>query len=154
MMEILFYHLERRTLEQVLPDLLEKTLERGLKAAVKFGSEARLKALDDLLWTFREDSFLPHAPAGEASDAAQPILLTLTDERPNEAAYQFVVAGAGMPDLGALSAPKPERLILMFDGTDPDALDAARKDWKSLRGSPYILTYWQQNERGRWEKKA
>jgi DNA polymerase III subunit chi len=153
-MEILFYHLERKPLEHVLPGLLERTLERKLRAHVKIGSEERLRVLDDLLWTYREDSFLAHGSPAEGRPEAQPILLSLDDARPNDAAYVFVVDRAPLPDLTAYSDTPPERLILLFDGNDNDALDEARATWKSLCGGRHDLTYWQQNEQGRWEKKG
>ncbi len=153
-MEILFYHLERRPLDAILPGLLEKTLERGVKAVVKAGSEERLKALDDLLWTYRDESFLPHGTAQDGRPETQNILLTLDDARPNGASYLFVVDGAALPDTGEGIDPAPDRMIVLFDGNDPEALDTARAQWKTLRGSTHELTYWQQNEQGRWEKKA
>jgi DNA polymerase-3 subunit chi len=51
--EIYFYHLEKRSLEQVLPTLLERSLERGWRAAVQAASEERVEALNTLLWTYR-----------------------------------------------------------------------------------------------------
>ena len=60
MTEILFYHLQRQPLEKVLPSLLEKSLERGWQAAIQAVSEERLQALDDGLWTYADESFLPH----------------------------------------------------------------------------------------------
>jgi DNA polymerase III subunit chi len=154
MMEILFYHLERSPLEAVLPGLLERTLQRGERAMVKAGGEERLKALDDLLWTFRDDSFLPHGRADEPHAADQPILLTLEDARINGAGFIFAVGGAALPLPDQAGEPPPQRLILIFDGNDNNDLDAARSQWKALRGSGHALTYWQQGESGRWEKKG
>ena len=75
--EVYFYHLERRTLEDVLPTLLERSLERGWRAAVQAASEERVEALDTLLWTYREESFLPHGTARDGRASAQPIYLTV-----------------------------------------------------------------------------
>ncbi len=88
----------------------------------------------------------------EGRPEAQPILLTLDDARPNDAAYLFLVDSAAFPSVEALQSPPLERVILMFDGRDPDAVDAARAQWKALKGSAHVLTYWQQTEGGRWEK--
>jgi DNA polymerase III subunit chi len=153
-MEILFYHLERKPLEAVLPGLLEKTLQRGVKAVVKTGSDERIKALDDLLWTYRDESFLPHGTEEDGRIESQPILLTQQDRLPPEGGYLFLVDGAAMPEEQPLGDAKLARIILIFDGNDPDALDAARAQWKALRKSSYALTYWQQNEQGRWEKRG
>ena len=45
MTEVRFYHLQRKTLEDALPQILEKTLERGWRAVVMAGSEERVEAL-------------------------------------------------------------------------------------------------------------
>ncbi len=74
--EVLFYHLERQPLERALPALLEKTLAKGWRAVVQAASEERLAALDLALWTYADDSFLPHGTAKTGSADAQPVYLT------------------------------------------------------------------------------
>ena len=149
MTELFFYHLETRPLESVLPALLEKTLERGWRAVVEVGSTERLETLDAALWTFSDDSFLPHDIArGEDGDATQPVLLTGGGENPNGAAIRFFVDRATPRDLEGY-----ERLVYIFNGHDPDAVTEARDIWRTLK-STYDLTYWQQDSAGRWSKKA
>lgn len=149
MTEILFYHLETRPLESVLPALLEKTLERGWKAVVEVGSSERLDTLDATLWTYTDDSFLPHAVAkGGEDDAAQPILLTGGTANPNGAEVRFFVDRAVPRE-----AEGYERLVYIFNGHDPEAVDEARATWRSLK-EEYALTYWQQDADGRWQKRA
>lgn len=148
--DVLFYHLERRPLEAVLPQLVEKSLERGWRVVIQASSEERLAALDDLLWTWSEDSFLPHAPDRDPDAAREPVVLTLADANPNGAQIRFLVDGAPVPQDAGLY----ERIVLLFDGNDDEALAAARLAWRSVRESGYAATYWQQAESGRWEKKA
>lgn len=150
MAEIWFYHLQSRPLEQVLPTLLERSLARGWKVVVQCSSRERLASLDDRLWTYADDSFLPHGAAGELDAAGNPIVLTTDSDNPNAAQVRFCVDGVRIPD--ALDAY--ERVILMFDGDDPEALASAREDWKKLRARGLAATYWQQDDTGRWEKKA
>ena len=147
--EVMFYQLERQTLERVLPSLLDKTLARGWRAVVQAGSEERLDALDQSLWTFAEDSFLPHGTrkAGSASD--QPVYLTTGDETPNGAGVRFMVDGAVTQDFAT-----PARIVYLFDGHDAEALASARGQWSSAKGAGCAVTYWQETEDGRWEKKA
>jgi len=148
MSEILFYHLQNQPLEKTLPLLLEKAVERGWNAVIRSGSEERLAVLDEALWSYKEDSFLPHGREEEGEPEHQPILLTLNDIRPNEAEILFLVDRAPLP------AEYPyERVVLMFDGDDPEALDEARAAWKAIKGLGHPATYWQQ-EGGRWVKKA
>ena len=148
MAEVLFYHLEQRPLEAVLPQLLEKTLERGWRAVVEIGSPERAEALEAHLWTYRDDSFLPHGLAGEDTDPLQPVLLTTTNENPNGAAVRFFVDRA-VPQ----SAEGYQRLVYLFSGHDPDAVAEARLAWRALTPGNTV-TYWQQNQDGRWSKRA
>ena len=150
MTEILFYHLQHQPLERVLPTLLEKSLERGWRVVVQTASEERAEALDAHLWTFREDSFLPHGTWREGEAREQPILLTLHDDNPNGARVRFLIDGAPLPaDVAAY-----DRIVLIFNGEDPDAVDAARARWSEAKQNGFAVTYWQPDERGRWQRKA
>ena len=148
MPDVLFYHLEPRPLEAVLPSLLEKTIERGWRAVVEVGSTERAEALDAHLWTYREDSFLAHSLAGDETDPHQPVLITTGTDNPNGANVRFFVDRA-VPH----SAEGYERIVYMFSGHDPDAVAEARLAWVALKGNN-ALTYWQQEADGRWVKKA
>ncbi|MCY1664019.1 DNA polymerase III subunit chi [Rhizobium sp. SL86] len=149
MTEVLFYHLTESKLEDALPALLEKSVERGWRVALQTVGEERRDFLDQHLWTFREESFLPHGI--ETSDFAeeQPVLLTISGENHNGATVRFIVDGAEPPDLAAY-----DRVVFMFDGFDAAQLDGARAQWKRLKGEGHQLTYWQQSPEGRWIKKA
>jgi DNA polymerase-3 subunit chi len=148
MTEIWFYHLESQPLERALPALLEKTLERGWRAVVETSSPERATAIDTLLWSYRDDSFLPHGIAGDDSDPDQPVLITTDEGNPNTANVRFFVDRA-VPRSGE----GYERIFYLFSGHDPDAVTEARGAWKGLlEGNS--LAYWQQDESGRWVKKA
>lgn len=149
-MEVSFYHLQSQPLEKALPVLLEKTRERGWKAVVEVGTAERQKALDDLLWTYSERSFLAHGVDGDADSAMHPILLTLTRANANGAEIRFLVDGARFGD----DLAGYERIALIFDGEDPDQLAAARSDWKQVKAAGHPAAYWRQSENGRWEKAA
>ncbi len=146
--EVLFYHLERQTLEQILPGLLERTLERGWKAVVQVGSEERLAALDAHLWTYSEASFLAHGTAQDGTATDHPVLLTRDASNPSQAAVRFLVDGAQLADFRGYL-----RVVLIFDGQDSAALETARAQWKAAKAQGCGVTYWQQTEAGRWEKK-
>ena len=133
----------------MLPQLLERSLARGWRAIVRAGGAERLAALNTMLWTYRDDSFLPHGTKDDGTPQLEPVFLTLGDENPNAANVLFVVDGAEPGDI----APY-ERCVLMFDGRDDAALAAAREHWKTLKAEGHDATYWQQSPEGRWEKKA
>jgi DNA polymerase-3 subunit chi len=149
MTEVLFYHLQNQPLERVIPELLEKCLERQWRVVVQLGSEERRDALDAHLWTYRDDGFLPHGMSKDGHAALQPVWLTVDDENPNGANVRFLADGA---EAAAIEAY--QRVVILFDGNDPDAVDRARASWTKVKGAGHDATYWQQSERGRWEKKA
>lgn len=146
--EVWFYHLERTGLDQALPELLEKTLQRGWKAVVRTADPARIDHFDSWLWSYRDESFLPHAPVDEPDAARQPILLTAGDERPNGAQALFLVDGAEPGDLSGY-----ERCVVLFDAADEVQLRAARGQWTAFKAGGTAATYWKQGVRG-WEKQG
>lgn len=147
-MEIFFYHLEQSRLEKVIPQLLEKTLERGWKAVIETVSPERAEALDETLWTYRDDSFLPHSVASGETGAEDQIVITNSADNPNSADVRFYVDRAVPSGAGDYV-----RLVYLFDGHDPDAVVEARQAWKALTEGNQV-TYWQQDGQGRWDKKA
>ncbi|WP_304170106.1 DNA polymerase III subunit chi [Phenylobacterium aquaticum] len=146
--EVWFYHLERTSLDQALPELLEKTLARGWRAVVRATGRDRIEHLDGWLWAYRDDSFLPHAPADEPGAARQPILITANDDNPNAADALFLVDGAEPGDVSAYT-----RCVVLFDGGDEAALSTARRQWSVFRKTGLPVSYWKQQGRG-WEKQA
>jgi DNA polymerase-3 subunit chi len=150
MTEILFYHLQGQKPENVLPTLLEKSLERGWRAVVQGASEERIDALDAHLWTYREDGFLPHGTWREGDSGEQPVLLTINDGNPNAANVRFLIEGAAVP----ADAAGYQRIVLLFDGEDDDAVAAARVQWTEAKAKGFEATYWQPDDSGRWVKKA
>jgi DNA polymerase-3 subunit chi len=149
MAEVLFYHLTESTLEDALPGLLERSVERGWRAVVQTGSDERRDSLDAHLWSFRDDSFLAHGSDHEAHAAEQPVLLTTSGANPNTADIRFLVEGASPPDLASY-----KRAVFLFDGHDAGQVDAAREQWKVMKAAGHDVTYWQQAADRRWEKKA
>ena len=150
MTELLFYHLQGQRLESVLPTLLEKSLERGWRAVVQGSSEERIEALDAHLWTYRDDGFLPHGTWRESEAAAQPVLLTVNEGNPNAANVRFLIDGAPVPP----DAEAYQRIVLLFDGEDEEAVAAARAQWSAGKEQGFEVTYWQPDASGRWVKKA
>jgi DNA polymerase-3 subunit chi len=147
--ELWFYHLEQSSLEEVLPELLEKTLARGWRALVRAGDDDRLKALDQVLWTWRDDSFTAHGRASDDDPERQPVLLSVDETNRNGAQCLFLLDGVTPVDVGAF-----ERTIVMFDGQDESAVQGARRLWKREAGEGRPVSYWRQSPEGRWEKKA
>jgi DNA polymerase-3 subunit chi len=153
MTETLFYHLERRSLEDVLPGLIGKSLERGWRAVVKTDSSERSDALDNLLWTYDDQSFLAHAQSGDGEAARQPVLITVEDENPNNAQILFCVGGARPADWRSAGLSSLARVVMLFDGRDSAMLDSARAAWKDAKEAGHDVTYWKESASGKFEKQ-
>ena len=146
MAEVLFYQLERKPLEAVLPGLLQRSLERGWRVVVKVGSEERLEALNAHLWSFDEASFLSHGSAADGHAEAQPVWLTTGDDNPNQATVRFLVDGAEAAELSGY-----ERTVFLFDAGEEEAVAKARAAWKEAETAGHDATYWRQDDSGRWK---
>lgn len=149
MSEVMFYHLERQPLERVLPQLVEKSLERGWRAVIQVDSEERAEALSALLWSYSDDSFLPHGTARDGLAGMQPVWITADDGNPNGATVRFLAGGARAPAYDGLA-----RTVYFIDGGDSEAVAQARDLWKEARGQGHEVSYWQQDEHGRWRNRA
>jgi len=148
MTDIRFYHMITKRLEQALPELLAKAITVQPRIVVKAGSRERIEALDSLLWTYDAGSFLPHGYIRDGNEAEQPIWLTTEDDNPNGAQMLVLADGATSPHV------KDYTLCCeLFDGNDEDAVKAARARWSAYKAEGHELTYFQQDEQGRWVKK-
>ncbi|NRB20689.1 MAG: DNA polymerase III subunit chi [Rhodobacteraceae bacterium] len=147
---VFFYHLTRRPLEQTLPMLLEKARGAGWWVAVRGRDPDRMGWLDEHLWQGAKDSFLPHGVQGGPNDALQPVLLTTGAMAANTPDCVMAVDGASVSsdEVEAL-----QRVCVLFDGTDADAVKRARSQWKTLTEAGCSAQYWSEDS-GQWEKKA
>jgi DNA polymerase-3 subunit chi len=150
MTELYFYHLQRQPLERALPQLLEKSLERGWRVVVQAGSNERVEALDAHLWTYRENSFLPHGTDKDSALGEKPFLLTVNGHNPHGAKIRFLIDGVEPPP----DADDYDRIVLLFDGDDPEAVARARSHWQEGKARGFAVTYLQQDDQGRWQRKV
>lgn len=147
--EVYFYHLERQSLDDALPKLLERSLARGWRATVQAASEERVEALNIRLWDYRPDSFLPHGTARDGHAAEQPIYLTAGDDNPNAAQIRFLLDGTVLAD-----ASPYVRVAYVFDGRDTEAVARAREAWQEAKARGGMVKYYQQDADGSWQQKA
>lgn len=148
MTDVRFYHLMKKRLEQALPEIVAKAVERHMRVVVKAGSPERLEVLDQALWTYDAASFLPHGRLRDGFEAEQPVWLTLEDDNPNGATVLILADGATSGKIGdyALACE-------IFDGNDPDAVDAARARWSQYKAAGHGISYFQQDDAGKWQQK-
>ena len=146
-----FYHLQKATVEDTLPKLLEKAISTDKNVLVKIGSEERVEFLNTSLWTYEEQSFLPHGSKKDGNAEQQPIWLTSGDDNPNNATMLFLVDGAGVDDEKIAGF---DRVFNLFDGNSENSLSQARAFWKQIKTAGFDCFYWQQDENGSWKQKA
>ena len=150
MTEVLFYDLKYQSLDCVLPNLLEKSISRGWNVVVQADHDERVDWLNRLLWTYRDDSFLPHGSLKDGYASKQPIYLTSKyNENPNNAKVRFIIEGAQLESYIGY-----ERIVHLFDGHINESLEAARASWKKATIANCYVTYWQRTKTGKWERKA
>jgi DNA polymerase-3 subunit chi len=149
MTEVRFYHMQQKRLEQALPEIIGKALERDLRVIVKAGSRERVEFLDSALWTFHPEGFLPHGYMKDGTEAEQPVFLTTEDENPNGATVLVLTDGAISEKLDGF-----DLCCELFDGNDDAAVTSARVRWKNYQEKGYALTYFQQDDAGKWQKKT
>jgi DNA polymerase III subunit chi len=149
MAEVWFYHLERKTADEELPNLLLRGLERNLRMAVIMSTPERVKEFSQKLWGLEETSFIPHGFEGEPHPEQQNIYLSTDDNPPNAATFLFYIDGAAPSTLQGR-----ERLSIMFDGTSETAVEAARGLWRTFKADNATIRYWKQEEEGRWKDQA
>lgn len=149
MTDIRFYHLKTKTVDEALPALLSKALELKKRILVRVPDKKTADDLNESLWTFDPNSFLPHGTSGNGHESEQPVLLTAENDNLNCSKILFLVNGAEMSDVSGF-----DLCCEIFDGRDPQALTAARAHWASHMDAGRTLTYWQQTDQGGWEKKG
>jgi len=152
--EILFYCLERNSIEDIIPGLLERTTERGWRAIVRVDSTERMNALDAHLWSFSEQSFLAHGTPQTAHPQRQPIYLTTGDENPNAARVLFLAGGEVPADWNLSGFADFSRVVVLFDGQNPEALNAARISCGNAIKTGNAAVFWRQNASGKWQQET
>jgi DNA polymerase-3 subunit chi len=143
-----FHHLERRRVDQALPRMLERALEEGSRVLVRAASDEMVAALNELLWTYDDASFLPHGAAGDGDPMTQPIFLTAEAENPNASTMLVRLSGVEAGD----SDDAFDLIVLLFDGRDEAALAYARGEWRRLKDHGGALSYWRESDDGGWER--
>lgn len=150
MADVRFYHLERQSLDQILPQLVTKALAGDHRIVIRAANDAQAEQINAHLWTFDPESFIPHGSAKDGHEAEQPVLIASASENLNKASVLILAGGQDGGDV-----PDGFSLVCdMIDGRDEQAVTAARQRWKIYKDAGHDVTYWQQSAAGGWEKKA
>lgn len=148
-MRVDFYHLQKSSLDQVLPLLAGKVYSTGKRLLIKTDLPEKAEHINTLLWTYDPDSWLPHGTISDGFEADQPVFITDGESNPNDAEIVMLTNGGSIEDVSAF-----ERCLNLFDGNDESAVQGARVLWKAVVNAGHEAYYWQQNDAGKWEMKA
>ena len=149
MPEFRFHHLERRRIEDATPELLEGLVAEGFRVVLQASSPEEVDAWNERLWTYADESFLPHGAARDGEPEAQPVYLTDGPETPNGAQARVLLSGA---DVGPALRGDGARVLVVFDGRDEEARARARAQWAEVKAAGQPLSYWREGDNGGWEK--
>ena len=146
-MEYSFYHHEASTIESTLPQLLEKSIKKNWRALVKTQIDY-LPELDDFLWSFKTDSFLPHGRDDQPKMEHHPIVISSSAKIADNFQIVFLLKGSYVDNLNDV-----ERCVIFIDGRSEESICNERNRWQKLKGKGAKLNYYQQNANGEWIKK-
>lgn len=149
MADIRFYHLQKQSLDQALPLILEKAYSANHRILVKMSNTTEVERMNTHLWTYKPDKFLPHGSNKNGHADKQPIWLTEKDDNENNANVLVLTQGKTEESLDSYSL-----ICEMLDGRNDQAITEARKRWKGYSEAGHDVTYWHQSDSGKWEKKA
>ena len=146
MTEINFYNITKSSVEKLLPRLLEKILEEGSSIAFLFKNIEVLQYMDDFLWTYKRESFIPHSTDDSMYNNSQPILLSLKDENINNADVLITIEGFLTENINNYM-----KIIDIFDGNDKEIFEDALVRIEKIKNKGYKVSYWNQDDSG-WKK--
>ena len=73
----------RRKMHYFACRLAEKAYQQNNRILIKTDNADESRLIDDLLWSFKEDNFLPHAVSGAMASEELPILISHETENDN-----------------------------------------------------------------------
>ena len=107
--------------------LVDKAYGLGHTVYLLAASEAQAAALDDLLWTFRQDSFIPHERYPLASEESSPVLVGMVS--PADANAQILI---NFTDKLPEGFERYERVVELVD-QNPEVLAKSRERFRQYR---------------------
>lgn len=114
--------------------IIEKAFQQKHSIFVQAGSRTEAEQLDELLWNFRPDSFIPHHLVGEGPTPPPPVRIGWAGIPPE--ARDLVV------NLGLEAVPDPRRFRRLIEivGGDETLREPARQHWRQYKQQGYAVT--------------
>ncbi len=109
-------------------------------------SEEKVEWMNNALWTYDANSFLPHGSSKDGNAELQPVYLTTRQENLNNSTLLVITDSSELETDNGFS-----RVIDIFDGTNETTVAKARERWKKYKTLGHTLEYRQQTETGAWK---
>jgi DNA polymerase III subunit chi len=136
-MEITFYvlaDLEPAKRLSTACRIIEKAFQQKHAIYVHARDQAEAEQLDELLWTFKAESFIPHHLVGDGPTPPPPVRIGWKDIPP-EASDLLINLHAAAPE-----QPRRFRRIVEIVGGDEPMREAARQHWRQYKQQGYPVT--------------
>lgn len=136
MTQVDFYILQpgsRNNRYQLACRLAEKAYQQGRRVLLCVDNDEEARHMDRLLWTYRDQSFIPHGLLGKADPARNPVLIGNRDEAGEE---HDVLINLAREIPGYFS--RFERVAECVDD-DPESRAASRDRYRIYRDRGYPL---------------
>lgn len=136
-MEITFYVLKDTSPEKRLHTacrIIEKAFQQKHAIYVHTRNQAEAEQLDELLWTFKPESFIPHHLVGDGPTPPPPVRIGW-QSIPDEARDLLINLHSEAP-----AAPQRFRRILEIVGGDEPMREAARQHWRQYQQQGFAIT--------------
>ncbi len=113
-------------------ELARKANDAGLQTLVLARDQAQAEELDELLWSFDDDAYIPHQIAGEDADEDEALVLIAVPGA-DAPSRPLVINLRDDPYLGACDR------VLEVVPADPEAREPLRERWRQYKALDFEL---------------
>lgn len=150
MTQIIFYSTAPLQVEKTLFALLEKSLEKGNKSLLLFKDKEKCLSINEQLWTYKQNSFLPHISEDDQiyDNIDVPVYLTTKNENPFKAELLFSIDGF-LPD----NIDHFERVIIIIDVNDELLNEKYKNYYLDINKNFEDIVFYKSDDNGKWIEK-
>tara|TARA_B100001939_G_scaffold157253_1_gene135868 strand:- start:218 stop:682 length:465 start_codon:yes stop_codon:yes gene_type:complete len=148
--QIIFYSTSPLQVEKTLFALLEKSLEKGNKSLLLFKDKEKCLSINEQLWTYKQNSFLPHISEDDQiyDNIDVPVYLSTKNENPFKAELLFSIDGF-LPD----NIDHFERVIIIIDVNDELLNEKYKNYYLDINKNFEDIVFYKSDDNGKWIEK-
>jgi DNA polymerase-3 subunit chi len=148
--QIIFYSTAPLQVEKTLFALLEKSLEKGNKSLLLFKDKEKCLSINEQLWTYKQNSFLPHISEDDQiyDNIDVPVYLSTKNENPFKAELLFSIDGF-LPD----NIEHFERVIIIIDVNDELLNEKYKNYYLDINKNFEDIVFYKSDDNGKWIEK-